>query len=168
MVCVGSGQQRYKFKEEHGFLRASNKRHISELFSKPGKDDEVIGILFACPSNDLTSLAHAFVYTMKASTDLKYNLSWAYGGFLEDVPRRLGTNEALDTSADALVTAHSSFCAHRTVSVAALTKYSRALNMLRIYLDDPVKACTSDTLCAVALLLICQVSTRFCKKILHY
>lgn len=103
-------------------------------------------------------LAHAFVKAIKISADLRYNLLWAYGGFLEDIPRRLGTNEALDTSVAALVTAHTHFSIHKSVSVEALTKYSQALSKLRIYLNDSIKARTPETLCAVMILLICQVS----------
>jgi hypothetical protein len=43
------------------------------------------------------------------------------------------------------------------MSIDALTKYSRALGVLRKYLDDSVKACSSETLAAIMLLLICQV-----------
>jgi hypothetical protein len=77
--------------------------------------------------------------------------------FFEDVPRRLGSNEALDRSVDAVTSAHASFCAHRAVSVEALTKYSLALRTLRVYLDDPAQACASSTLCAVMILLVCQI-----------
>lgn len=106
----------------------------------------------------MTVLAHAFVKSIKLSADLRYNLTWAYGGFLEDIPRRLGTSEALDASVDAVVTAHSHFSVHKSVSVEALKKYSHALSKLRTYLDDPPKARAPETLCAVMILLICQVS----------
>jgi hypothetical protein len=158
---VGSGQQRYKFKEERGFHHGSNNGRIPKRYARSGKEDRVAAIPSASPSNNQTLLAHAFVKAIRVSTDLKYNLAWAYGGYLEEVPRRLGSNEALDTAADAVVSAHLSFCVHRAISVEALTKYSRALSTLRVCLNDPIKASTSDTLCAVALLLICQVSNRF-------
>lgn len=110
-------------------------------------------------------LARTFIETIRGTTDLRYNLGWAYGFYLYDIPQRLGTNEALDSSADALVAAHSSFCADGLVSLEAFKKYSQALNVLRTYLDDPMKARASDTLGAVALLLICQVSKRLFKTI---
>ncbi|CAG8056104.1 unnamed protein product [Penicillium nalgiovense] len=76
--------------------------------------------------------------------------------FVEDVPRRLGSNEALDRAADALITAHASFCTRQPVRAEALAKYSHALKTLRVYLDDPLQASASSTLCAVMILLICQ------------
>jgi hypothetical protein len=158
MICVGSGQQRYTFKEEQGFRHDANIEQVPKRCGGLAKEDSLAKISFAYPCNNLTLLTHAFVDTMKLSTDLRYNLAWTYGFFLEDVPRRLGSNEALDTSADALASAHLSYCTHRVVSVEVLRKYSNALSKLRICLDDPMKACTSDTLCAVSLLLICQVS----------
>jgi hypothetical protein len=93
---------------------------------------------------------------MKLTTDLKYNLAWTYGDYLEEIPRRLGKNDALDAATDALVSAHSSFCVDRTISIQALKMYSRALNTLVLYLDDPIKAQSPETLCAVSLLLTCQ------------
>lgn len=70
----------------------------------------------------------------------------------------MNENEALDTAVNALICAHSNFCARSEVSVETLSSYSRALRSLRYCLDDPDKASTSETLCAVMLLLICQVS----------
>lgn len=73
------------------------------------------------------------------------------------VPQRLGTNEALNASARVLISAHGYFCSRRENITAALAKYSRAINTLRVCLDDPIQARTSEVLCAVYLLLISQV-----------
>lgn len=110
-------------------------------------------------SNQSISLSLAFTEMIKPSTDIKYNLAWSYGDFLHDVPQRIGINEALDSAATALVDAHSYFCVTGTVSptARALMKYSDALVKLRLCLDDPAKAQASETLCAVMLLMICQV-----------
>jgi hypothetical protein len=151
--------QRYKFKEEHGLRQSSSKEHVQKRCARLGEDSEAESPI-ASPSNNLTVLAHAFVNAIKLTTNLKYNLAWAYGLYLEEIPARLGLNEALDASADALICAHQSFCVYRTSSGEALMKYCRALSKLRNCLDDPVKASTSETLCAVSLLLICQVSRR--------
>jgi hypothetical protein len=97
------------------------------------------------------------VYSMKLETDVRFNLAFSFGGFLTHIPRRLGRNEALDSASDALVSTHSCFCSGLNMSIDALTKYSRALGVLRKYLDDSVKACSSETLAAIMLLLICQV-----------
>lgn len=70
----------------------------------------------------------------------------------------MNENEALDTAVNALVCAHSDFCARKEVSVETLSSYSRALRTLRNCLDDPDIASQAETMCAVMLLLICQVS----------
>lgn len=79
-----------------------------------------------------------------------------------DVPRRLGINLALDAASDALVAAHTNFCSNgRFVPEQGfLAKYSQALNALRDILDDPDKAYSSETLCAIMILMIVQVGHR--------
>ncbi|KAF2185308.1 hypothetical protein K469DRAFT_726837 [Zopfia rhizophila CBS 207.26] len=155
MICIGSGQRRYKFKEQHGFGVSLTKGQVAKKLTRRESfiDEKAVP---STPSNELTLMANAFIETISKSTDLRFNLAWTYGFFLDDVPRRLGTNEALDASVMALVDAHSNFCSYRGVTTSVLIKYSRALNKLRVCLDDPIKACASETLCAVMLLLICQ------------
>ncbi|KAH0287106.1 hypothetical protein M436DRAFT_62077 [Aureobasidium namibiae CBS 147.97] len=95
--------------------------------------------------------------TMTPLVDLKYNLAWAFGPFLEHVPQRLGRSSALDAAAKAVVAAHSSHCiSRRQVSPNALVDYSRALAHLRLAVNDIVTAQTPEILCAIQLLLICQ------------
>jgi hypothetical protein len=116
--------------------------------------------IFHTPSSQKTLLTQSLVRHLEASHDLRYHLTWVYGTFIEDIPRRIGSNEALDAAVMALMRAHSSLAVHRgTPPVAcsdSLSKYSRALKTLRIYLDDPIKAREAETLCAVMILLICQ------------
>ncbi|KAF7597179.1 hypothetical protein BBP40_009519 [Aspergillus hancockii] len=161
--CIGSGQRRFKFQQEYAVAVRPKKDKFKGSSSGPqtsssssDEDHRELGRPFAHPTNALTILGQAFVRAIHTSTDLRFNLAWAYGGFLRDIPPRLGTNEALDTAADAVVTMHSSFCVTRAMSIHALGKYSRALKTLRTYLDDPSKASSTDTLCAVMLLLIAQ------------
>lgn len=108
-------------------------------------------------STEISLLTNRFAQIIKRNTDLKYNVWWSFGTFLEDVPRRLGTNEALDRAIDVLTTSHADVCNKRMGSVEALTKYSAALRTLRVYLDDPHHAQDSSTLCAVMVLLITQM-----------
>ena len=166
MTCVGSGQRRFKFQEEKRFAM----RNQPDKDATPNAD--IVGILptrsgeiririapdspVTGPSNELSLLASALIKAIHRSTDFRYNLWWSFGMFLEDVPRRLGTNEALDRAIDAVTCAHVGFCVGRVGTVEALTKYSQALRTLRVYLDDRVHAQSSNTLCAVMVLLICQ------------
>jgi hypothetical protein len=113
------------------------------------------------PSNEGSLLADALVSKLQAWDDLRFHLTWTYGIFLEEIPRRLGSNAALDTAVNALVCAHSQLNTSagivRIADPEALTKYNHAVRTLRICLDDPVKAREASTLCAVYLLMICQV-----------
>ncbi|KAE8352197.1 hypothetical protein BDV28DRAFT_5255 [Aspergillus coremiiformis] len=164
--CIGSGQRRYKFQEGYTVPVPTKKRNTkgdspktspSSSNRSSSSDEERSEVWLSIqPSNALTVLGQAFVRAIHPSMDIRWNLAWVYGGFLTDIPARLGTNEALDTATDAVVCMHSDFCATRKMSVQALGKYGRALNTLHSYLDDPVKASSTDTLCAVTLLLLCQ------------
>ncbi|EPE33525.1 hypothetical protein GLAREA_06538 [Glarea lozoyensis ATCC 20868] len=117
--------------------------------------DAITAARLSClPTNRLTVLTASLVQTFK--TELKYNLIWSNGLYLQEVPKRLGYNDALDTSVSALTAAHLDIVLGRKTSVKALTEYSRALRTLKNVLNDPVKACASETLCAVMLLLLCQ------------
>jgi hypothetical protein len=158
--CEGAGQQRYKFQRD---------KHSSALQSqKPAQGREVIVVsyegqrlltpILGVPENDLYLLVDAFVDKIAPSTGINFNLAWSYGGYLEDVPRRLGTNTALDAAAEALVAGHQCLVpATVNARSKALVKYSKALQIMKSCLDDPVKARASETLCAVMILMTCQV-----------
>lgn len=112
------------------------------------------------PSNELSTLAAALVQAMKPETSFRFNIAYAYGGFLALIPERLGHNAALDASVSALTEAHAGFCnGHLVASRSVLSKYSQALTKLRMCLNDPQIATQSDTLASVMLLLITQVSS---------
>ncbi|OJJ58306.1 hypothetical protein ASPSYDRAFT_1047757 [Aspergillus sydowii CBS 593.65] len=157
--CVGAGEKRYKFMEEGPTIvkKRSPKRHLTTTPSPDGKD--IVRRIAVNPTNNATLLGQGMVAAMKPQTSLRYNLMWAYGGYLTLVPRRLGLNEALDTAVDALVTTHASFSSCKEITVKSLTKYSKALGALRRCLDDPVTAGSSETLCAVSVLLLVQHMT---------
>ena len=157
---MGSGQQRYKFLEEDGISNSSTKRlAIRSLSSPSSRSGRSSQSLSRTPSGNDTLLSNALIAKLQAKDDIRYHLTWAYGSFLEGIPKRIGTNEALDTAVDALVYAHSQY--GTTTRGAAndpesLTKYTHAVTTLRLCLDDPVKARETNTLAAVMLLLICQ------------
>jgi hypothetical protein len=88
-------------------------------------------------------------------TDVRYDLS-CYGGFLNQIPARLGRNPALDASVGALTTAFPALYTQRLLP-DAISRYIDALRALRICLQDPATAKSLDTLCAIYLILVCQV-----------
>lgn len=160
ITCAGFGRQRFKFKDESRRLTLAN-----ESSNTACKDDigNCKGIaIAAAPSyglaNGLTRLTSAFVSNLDPSTDISIQLTWNFGEFLCDVPRRLGTNEALDAASEALVSSYTHFLAGGVgVAPDVLLKHSKALNALRQCLDDPVKAYSSETLCSIMILMIVQV-----------
>jgi hypothetical protein len=154
--CIGSGERRFKFQEQLPF-RSGSSSAFARTSHRNTSAKRTPRAVPSPPRNEVALLIDAFTQMIKPSTDLRFNLAWSAGLYLELVPQRLGTNAALDASAACLIDAHSNFCLHRDVSVDSLVKYSRALNQLKEHLSDPVKARTSETLCAVMLLLACQV-----------
>lgn len=82
-----------------------------------------------------------------------------FGGFLSDVPRRLGVNAALDAATDAFVIAANNFRAgRRGPDEMVLKKHANAIHALRTCLDHPPTAHASETLCAIQMIMIYQVS----------
>ena len=106
------------------------------------------------PSNELTALTNRLVFALGV-TDVRFDLS-IFGDFLRDIPRRLGRNEALDASVRALTTAIPAVYAQKH-SPEMLLRYVEAIRSLSDYLKDSVKATSPDTLCAVYMVMICQV-----------
>lgn len=115
-------------------------------------------LICSAPSNDQSMLALALIDAVRISTDLRYSLSWAYGAFLADVPKRLGASQALDTASRALVESHLCFSSPgQVMSSKALAAYTQAVGALRKSINDPIVARSNNTLCAVNILLITQV-----------
>ena len=100
-------------------------------------------------------MAYAFISTLEI-TDVRYSMSY-FGTFLKHVPQRLGTNEALDASVGALVTIASTVHTGQR-SPEMFARYGDALKALRTSLSDPLKVQRPETLCAIYLVMLCQVS----------
>lgn len=149
IACTGAGQQRYKFKEHKVVVRSTG-------LQQPKASLAPLRGLPQSPSNETTAIASAFIFALEVK-DPRYDLS-CYGEFLEEIPKRLGSNIALDASVDVLTSAFSSLYTHQR-SLTTLSKYVNALKTLRTCLDDPLQAPTAHTLCAIYLLMICQVGT---------
>lgn len=151
--CTGSGKQRYKFKE----VRVG--ATLKEMETKRSRSTPSSAwSLSKTPSNEATVILNSFVHRLEVK-DLRYDICWTYGNLLKEVPKRLGTNAALDASVCALTTVLSDLSTGQK-SVHALTRYGWALRALRSCLNDPLIARSSSTLCAIYLIWICQVCTR--------
>lgn len=146
------GERRYKFITNH------------DRAIVPAIDELKSTNIFVSPHSATDFLVASMIETMKPSVDLKFNLAWSFGPFLEYVPQRLGKSAALDAAAKVVIAAHSSHCVNRRrVLPDVLAHYSRALVQLRLALDDIATAQSPETLCAIMLPLICQVGeTHWC------
>ena len=87
--------------------------------------------------------------------DPRFDLS-VYGGFIHEIPRRLGRKEALDAAVDSLMTTLPLLHTHQQTA-ESFNKYAKALNALRVCLSDPVKVSSVDTMCALYMIVVCQV-----------
>ena len=107
----------------------------------------------------MTRLQALLISNSSFAIDIKYSLVWNYGIFLIDIPRRLGCNEALGAATRCLMAAYGSFCAGKQEATPSiLSKFSVAWNALRRCLADPPLAHTSETLCAMMILMTAQVT----------
>ncbi|KAF2835758.1 hypothetical protein M501DRAFT_941160 [Patellaria atrata CBS 101060] len=163
IVCIGSGQQRYKFKEDARSFHALARPEADPEWKHPHwlRTETITTQMVQISrirSNEKTLLANALIEKLTPSEDLRYQLAWTFGDLLAHIPRRIGSNQALDASVAALIAAHSHFSTPLDCSATykSLVTYSHALKALRACLDNPVTALESNTVCAVMLLLICQ------------
>ncbi|CAL8577473.1 hypothetical protein XPA_003301 [Xanthoria parietina] len=109
-------------------------------------------------SNGVSRLMSAFVNRISQDVDIRFQLPWNFGDYLIHLPRRLGVSEALDAAVDALVTAHTFFCAgNLKPGREVLTKHAHCLAILRRDVADVHKARTSETLAAIMVTSITQL-----------
>ena len=147
--CIEGGQKRFKFIDQ----RPNEQPTATQL--APSSNSTAIVILPSLTSAAM-SISNAFVATLRMN-EPEFHLITLGGLLFSQIPQRLGLNEALDTSVQALTSAYSSLQL-RDNQIEARAKYGSALRALRMCLQDSQKAFTASTLCAIYLLLICQVS----------
>ena len=114
------------------------------------------------PINILSSLIASFIRSVDGhDADTGYHLTFNFGVFLHNVPQYLGSNESLDTAADALVVGYDHFRRYGSkspASVICLGKYSQAVKSLRRSLSTVEDACEPATLCAIQIVMVVEVS----------
>jgi hypothetical protein len=115
-------------------------------------------------STDTDLIAAKFIEVLQV-TDIRYALVY-YGPFFRDIPRRLGQSPVLDSAVHAISAAYP-FLHTGSYSPTALARYGKSLRALRECLDNADEARASNTLCAVYLITVCQVSTTFCSCQFH-
>ncbi|RFU78413.1 hypothetical protein TARUN_3814 [Trichoderma arundinaceum] len=134
----------------------SSKKARSRASPPSEAGSESSGSIISLISNAETARSGAFISLLDV-TDPRYDLR-CYGGWFKDLPKRLGTNEALDAAVEAMVGFYPHLRRHEQSSLSrgSLFKYVNALQALRTCLNDPQKANKAETLCAVYVLMICQ------------
>ena len=154
--CMGFGQPRFKFQDDGQKFRTNldTEQEISTgsltRYTHPSIPRTV--------SNSLTRLSSALVAGISPEIDIRLQLIWNFGPFLEDIPCRLGVNESLDAAVEVLLAAHMGFrMPQRQSTELCLSKYCRALKALQRCLADPEKAQSSETLCSTMLILLYEV-----------
>ncbi|KJZ76218.1 hypothetical protein HIM_04300 [Hirsutella minnesotensis 3608] len=161
--CIGSGQQRFKFKDESKVLRENHGQQLSQrkpATSKPKSGSSLsfrTGPVLGAPSwplsNGLTRTNGAIISVLEIS-DPRYDV-FAFGPFIKDIPAQLGTHDALDASTEALTSAI--YCVQtRRVTPESLTKYARALKQVQHTLNGSATVYSEQTLCAIYFIMLCQ------------
>lgn len=140
--CVGGGLKRFIFKTHN----------ISKLNQSSQPDSSISQM----PSS--TSMAVSLSLVSKLETrHLRFEMNWAHGSFMDDIPERLDHSKALATATEAFMLAIPCAEVSHTLSRDRLRAYTAALTATRLALLHPVEAYSSNTLCAVYLLWVCQV-----------
>lgn len=170
--CVGCGERRFMFKVQTTAKARSKSKSKSmkpEEVWTPTDNKPVLDLALGRPrmplSNDETVAIGAFVSVLQV-TDARYDVS-GNSGFMQYIPRRLGSNPLLDASANAFVSAYSTVWTGHT-SLQAYSRFGRALRCLRDCVADPVKCSTAETLCSMYLILLAQVCIPFYSMECYY
>ncbi|RAR07581.1 dna-(apurinic or apyrimidinic site) lyase [Stemphylium lycopersici] len=96
-------------------------------------------------------LAHALIAaTRTGSTGHRMSV---FGGFIQEVPARIGHNAALDAAVTVLVNVHTCLVYKKTANeIVSPELYIRAIKMLQTCLEHPKLGLSPETLCASVLL----------------
>ncbi|KAF2651086.1 hypothetical protein K491DRAFT_666213 [Lophiostoma macrostomum CBS 122681] len=150
IVCKGLGVRRWKFQAQSFTETAetgatAHSRALMRLHEAPRPRKSL--------SSDETSTGSQLIHLLNTS-DLRYDIT-AYGMNWDAIPRRLGTNAALDAAVGAFVRSHSNAYTGE-ISPDSLVAHGQALRAISATLNDPRKAYTADVLYAVSLLFLSQ------------
>lgn len=105
-------------------------------------------------SND-TSLLASEVVSLLYATDIGQNVN-CIGTYLPMLPRKLGYHAALDASAVAFASTISCIRTQEAVLERTRRKYINAIHAVQVAVSNSATAYTTETLCALLLLVSCQ------------
>ncbi|VTO90236.1 unnamed protein product [Fusarium graminearum] len=147
--CTGSGVRRFMFKSENP--QAVRKGSKALVATNPNS------VPAAGPSSGKTLLASNLVHIIELR-DPACDIS-TYGWFIQDLPRRIGSNEPLDAAIAAFVAGFGTLQDKTMSTVDALDRYVFALKALRKSMQNSVQANSVDNICSIYLIAICQESS---------
>ncbi|PVH95317.1 hypothetical protein DM02DRAFT_675565 [Periconia macrospinosa] len=141
--CVGGGEQRFRFVSS-----GRQPPNTKQLVQRPR-----VTILPSLTSNTM-SISSAFLEVFGVGTGRLGAITTA-SSLYGLVPRRLGSNQALDAAVEAVIGAHL-FMEKKCSQTDARKKYGHALQALGTCLQNSEHRFSASTLCAIYFLIICQ------------
>ncbi|KAM3066962.1 hypothetical protein ACMFMG_007106 [Clarireedia jacksonii] len=110
--------------------------------------------------NGTSPLATALVYSLGCKVNGDLMPLWLYGSFFQFIPARLGHNIALDDAVSCIcgIYCDKSSLHDNSKSLANYQNYVKALQSLRMCLNDRALSLRSETLCASILLQMCELA----------
>ncbi|KAL7938484.1 hypothetical protein V8C35DRAFT_288200 [Trichoderma chlorosporum] len=153
--CVDAGQRRFMFKVQTAASRSKKPLSGFERHYQEASDSSVIcvGRPSSPPSNAITLATGAFVSVLEVD-DPRYDVT-GWTNFLKEIPRRMGTSDALDASATTFANTLSAVQSKQPQSVDNLSQFGNTLHVLQDSLLEE-KDQIADLLCAIYLILLCQ------------
>jgi hypothetical protein len=105
-------------------------------------------------------LARLLVEAME-SDNIGYSIS-DFGSFMQEVPRRVGHNAALDAAVICLIHTRSAVITTKSLNDLETPKnYLAAVQKLQHRLEDRIDGMSPNTLCAAVLLSLVEVSNKY-------
>jgi hypothetical protein len=108
------------------------------------------------PNSSSTKVSMSLINKLE-TRHRRFEINWAHGSFMDDLPRRVDHSEALAAATEAFMLAIPCANVSYTLSRRRLRSYTAALTATRLAILHPVEAYSLNTLCSVYLLWICQV-----------
>lgn len=108
------------------------------------------------PSSPTLTLSTAFVDKLQRN-DLRQDINWAHGPFMDEIPKRLEHSRALAAATDAFMLATPCTDVSYTLSRQRLRSYSAALRATRLALLNRSEVQSPLNMCAIYFLWACQV-----------
>lgn len=99
--------------------------------------------------------------------NLRYDINWAHGPFLDELPKRIQHSEALTAATAAFMLAVPRSEVPFDLSRQRLRSYSAAMKATRLALLNPTEAYSLNTMCAVYFLWVVQVCAMLLSHMLY-